>query len=128
MNEKAIYTQKAPLKMGEGAKLGIFILITLALILVLMIANALPYSGILTIVVLALGAYAIYKYMCAAVFDITYTLYKDKLVFVRKYGKMEWECEVFPFDEAKFSEGSISHRGKSYKFYPDNKLKELLGV
>ena len=128
MTEQARYKQKAPVKGNAAASLAAFSLLTVAIIALLVVVNFLPYSGILTLVVFALGAYLIHRLLSHTVFDITYALFDDKLIFLRKYGKLEWECEVFPFDEAKFFQGRIEHRGKSYEFYPDENLKEFLGI
>ncbi len=128
MNEQAKYKQKAPLKGNAGVTMVAFVLLAVALIALLVVVSFLSYSGILTLLVFALGAYLIHKLMNRTVFDITYALFDDRLVFLRKYGRLEWECEVFPFDEAKFYQDKIEHRGKSYKFYPDDKLKEFLGI
>lgn len=128
MNEKAKYTQKAPDKSNVKTRTVLFVVIVIAFIAMLTMVNMLPYSGVLTLVVFAVGAYFIYKLLSSTVFDVTYALYEDKLVFVRRYGRMEWECEVFPFDEAKFYADKIEHRGKTYSFAPDDKLKEFLGV
>ncbi len=128
MNEKEIYTQKAPLKSNVKGRTVAFIGIVAFVIALLLVVNFLPYSGILTLVVFALGAFLLHKLMVETVFDITYALYEDKLTFIRKYGKMEWEMEVFPFAEALFYEDRIEHRGKTYEFHPDEKLKELLKV
>ena len=128
MTEKSRYTQKAPVKGNAGLSMTAFVFLALAIIVLLVVVNFLPYRGILTLCVFALGAYFIHKLLNNTVFDITYALFDDKLIFVRKYGMMEWECEVFPFDEAKFYPDRIEHRGKSYEFYPDEKLKEFLGI
>lgn len=128
MNEKAKYTQKAPVKSNAKSRTAIFVLLMVGIIALLVVANLLPYSGITTLAIFALGAVMIHKFLSDSVFDITYALFDDKLVFIRKYGRMEWECEVFPFGEAKFYRDKIEHRGKTYDFYPDDKLMEYLGV
>lgn len=128
MTEKAKYTQKAPEKGNVRMRSLAFGVLTVVFIALLTIANLLPYSGITTIVVFACGAVMMHRLLSSTVFDITYALYENKLTFVRKYGKLEWECEVFPFEEAKFYCDKIEHRGKSYAFSPDDKMKEFLGI
>ncbi len=128
MNEKAKYTQKAPEKGNVRGRSLAFVLLTAGIVALLVVVNLLPYSGITTLIVFALGAIMMHRLLSSAVFDITYALYEDKLLFVRKYGKLEWECEVFPFDEARFYADKIEHRGKTYAFSPDDKLKEFLGI
>lgn len=128
MTEKARYKQKAPAEGNAKGSVTLFVLLALAFIVALTVVSFLPYSGILTLIVFAVGAYFMYHLMTYTVFDITYALFDDKLIFIRKYGRMEWECEVFPFEEAKFYPDRIEHRGKTYKFCPDEKLKEFLGI
>ena len=128
MNEKPIYKQKAPEKSNVGGRTVLFVVIVLAVIAALFVVSLLPYSGMLTLVVFALAAFVVHKLLSHTIFDITYALFEDKLVFIRKYGKLEWETEVFPFDEAKFYSDKIEHRGKTYEFSPDDKLKEFLGI
>ena len=128
MDSKVRYTQPAPFKGNSKGTTIAFVFLALAVIILLIIANLLPYSGLLSLGVLALGAYGTYRLLSAMVFDITYALYDDRLLFVRRYGRLEYECEVFPLDEAEFSPGEIIHRGKTYKFYPDDTLCSLLGI
>ncbi len=128
MTEKVIYKQKAPGKSNAGVRVLALGAIVLAVCVLLFVASNLPYSGISTIVVFALAAFSINKLLNETVFDITYALYENRLVFLRKYGRIEWENEVFLLDEAKFFEDRIEHRGKVYSFFPDDKLKELLGI
>lgn len=128
MNEKPKYTQKAPERGNAKVSTVEFVILAFVIILLLTIVRFLPYSGILTLVVFAVGAVLIHKLLNKAVFDITYALFEDHLSFVRRYGMLEWECEVFPFDEAKFYKDKIEHRGKEYDFAPDDKLMEFLGI
>lgn len=128
MSEKAIYTQKAPQHGNVGGRTIMLFGIIVLVIVLLFAVNTLPYSGILTLAVFALAALMVHKLLNHTVFDVTYALYTDKLVFLRKYGKIEMECEVFPFDEAKFYPDKIEHRGKVYSFAPDTQLKQLLNI
>ena len=96
------------------------------LCLMLFLANYLPFSGIISLCVIFLFALSVHKLMNKTVFDITYVLYEDKLVFNRKYGKIEMEAETFPLDETEFTKTEIKHNGKTYPFYPDEKMAELL--
>lgn len=126
MEDKILYKQKAPKQGNTGVRVAAFCVIVAMVCVLLFIASNLPYSGISTIGIFALAAFSINKLLNKTVFDITYALYENRLVFLRKYGRIEWENEVFPFDEAKFFEDKIEHRGKVYSFAPDDKLKELL--
>lgn len=123
-----IYSQKAPTK-SNSAKAIILLFIVLAATCILMFcANYLPYTGIITLAVLFAAACAVYRILNNTTFDITYTLYADRLVFMRKYGYLAWENEVFPTDEAKFFPDRIEYNKKTYAFYPDKKMQELLNM
>lgn len=128
MNEKPVYTQKAPIKNSAVIRIAATLALVGAFALLLFVIGFLPYSGILTLAALFLFAVCTQRMLSGMVFDITYTLYEDRLVFVRRYGKIEGEGEVFPFDEAKFFADKIEHRGKTYDFSPDEKLKQLLNL
>lgn len=128
MGEKEIYRQKAPQKSNTGVRVIAFCVLVVLVCVLLFIASNLPYSGISTLVIFALAAFLTNKLLNHTVFDVTYVLFEDKLVFSRKYGRIEWENEVFPLEEAQFFSDKIEHRGKVYPFSPDGKLKELLGI
>lgn len=123
-----IYSQQAPAK-GNAAKTLVFLFIVLAATCILMFcANYLPYTGLITLAILFVAACAVYKILNNTTFDITYKLYGDRLVFVRKYGYLTWENEVFPTNEAKFFPDRIEYNKKTYAFYPDEKMKQLLNM
>lgn len=124
--EEKIYEQKAPAKNNAVLRILMFGGLFLIFCVLLFIASVVPYSGIVTLGVLFLFALEIYKLMKGTVLDITYVLYEDKLVFVRRYGKIEMETEEFLLSEAEFKGNVIVYRGKNYAFYPDEKLKSLL--
>lgn len=128
MNEKVIYSQKAPIKGNAATRVFLFTVLLVFFCLLLFIAGNVPYSGIVTLAVIFLFALCSYNLMKTTVFDITYVLCEDKLIFNRRYGKIEMETEVFPLHEAEFSENTIIYRGKTYAFYPDDKMKEHLGI
>ena len=128
MNEKPIYTQKAPGKNRPGLRIALFVLCIAIVCVLLFVASNLPYSGISTLVIILLCSLAANAIMKKTMFDITYTLYEDKLVFMRKYGRLSWENETFYLNEAKFFEDKIMVGKSSYEFHPDDKLKELLGI
>lgn len=128
MNEKVIYSQKAPVKSNAAARVFLFAVLLVFFCLLLFVAANLPYSGIITLGVIFLFALCTYKLMKTTVFDITYVLCEDKLIFNRRYGKIEMETEVFPLNESEFKENAIIYCGKTYAFYPDDKMKEHLGI
>ena len=125
-NNKIIYSQKLKGKNNTVLRTFLFVLLALLAMVLLFVANFLPYSGVITVAVIFLLAFLTNKLLSGFVFDITYQLHPNRLSFDRKYGKLSWECEVFPLDEAEFFEDKIVHRGKTYPFAPDDKLKELL--
>lgn len=128
MNEKVIYSQKAPVKSNAAARVLLFTALLALFCLLLFAAANLPYSGIITLSVIFLFALCTYNLMKTTVFDITYVLCEDKLVFNRRYGKIEMETETFPLNETEFEENAIIYCGKTYAFYPDEKMKEHLGI
>lgn len=125
-NDKIIYSQKTEGKNNTLVRTLLFTGLVALAVVCLFVANFLPYSGIITIAVIFVFAILTNKLLSGFVFDITYVLHPDRLSFERKYGRLSWECEVFPLDEAEFFEDKIIHRGKSYSFSPDDKLKELI--
>jgi hypothetical protein len=128
MNEKEIYSVKAPLEATKKeASIGTFAFIILCAFL-MWVAKFLPYSGIIQLGVLLLFAFLIYSMMKRTLFDITYFLFDDRLEWRRRYGTITMENEVFPLDEAEFYEDKIIFRGKKYAFHPDDKLKKLLEI
>ncbi len=126
--DKAIYSQKAPKRGNAGVRVIAFALILAVFCVLLFVAACLPYSGILTLLVIAVFAFTTNALMKNLVFDITYVLYEDRLVFKRRYGRIEMEMESFPLSEAKITSTGIEYDNKSYEFSPDEKLKELLGI
>lgn len=124
--DKPLYTQKAPQKSNAGGRVLAFALLFVVFCVLLFVSNYVAYSGIVTLGVIVLFALCTYRLMKNTVFDITYVLYEDRLVFSRRYGKIEMETEAFPLDEAEFTDTAITYEKKSYPFYPDENLKKLL--
>ncbi len=127
MPEKKIYSQKAPpeatVKETVIAAAGLTVLCAGLMLLL----SHLPYAGITALLTLFLFAAGIYGVLKKNVFEITYVLYKDRLVYLRRYGAIEKETEVFPIGEAEFYEDKIVYRKKTYPFHPDERMKgELL--
>ena len=90
------------------------------------IANLLPFGWFLQISTLFLSAILINKILRQGTFIKTYVLYEDCLSVLTRYGLIEKETASYPLTEAKFSKLSVEYQGKTYPFYPDDKLKKLL--
>ena len=124
--DNILYSCRAPLEATRReAVIWAAVLLLLCAILCY-IVTFLPFTGILRLLVIALFASLIYAMMKKSLFDITYVLYPDRLVFMRRFGYLVHENEVFPMNEAEFFDDHIEHLGKSYPFHPDEKLKDLL--
>ena len=128
MTEKIIYSQKAPGKSNSFIRVLMFTLLLVVFCVLLFASSFVPYSGIVTMAVIFLFAFCTYSLMKNTVFDITYVLYEDKLVFNRRYGKIEMENEIFMLKDSKFTKSDITCGKKTYPFYPDEKMCELLGL
>lgn len=126
MNEKVIYTQTLKRKDNVLVRTGAFAFLIICLIVVLFIASRLPYSGIVTLLAIFLFSFLTLKLLNGLVFDITYVLYEDRLVFVRQYGRLKWENEVFYLNEDKFFEDKIIQGKTTYDFHPDEELRRLI--
>ena len=124
--DKAIYSFRAPLEATRREAVIITAALLLLCALLCFIADFLPFTGIIRLLVIAIFAALIYSMMKRSLFDITYVLYSDRLVYLRRFGYLTHENEVFPISEAKFFDDHIEHLGKSYPFHPDEKLKDLL--
>lgn len=126
MPEKKIYSQKAPPEatMKETAISAAGLTVLCAVLM--LILSHLPYAGITTLLTIFLFAAGIYGVLKKNIFEITYVLYEDRLIYLRRYGALEKETEVFPIGEAEFYEDKIVYRKKTYPFHPDERMKEEL--
>lgn len=124
--DKSVYSCRAPFEATKKeAAIASFALLAVCALLAVIVSH-MPYSGILSVLVIVVFASLLYSIMKRSLFDITYVLYKDRLVFLRRFGAISTETEVFPLNEAEFFEDKILYNNKEYPFHPDDKLKELL--
>ena len=126
--DKVIYSQKAPKTGNAGIRVLLFSVMLLVFCVLLFISSTLPYSGITTLAVIAVFALSTNALMKNLVFDITYVLYEDRLVFKRRYGRIEMEMETFPLSDAVITRKSIECDKKTYNFYPNEELCRHLGI
>ena len=126
--DNVIYSCRAPLEATRREAVIWMAALLILCALLCYIVTFLPFTGILRIFVTALFAVLIYSMMKLSLFDITYVLYSDRLVFLRRFGYLTKENEVFPISEAKFFDDHIEYLEKSYPFHPDERLKELLKI
>ena len=85
-----------------------------------------PFGWALEIGAIALSAVYINKVLKQGTFVATYVLYEDSLIVLTRYGFIEKETEWYDLDEAVFAETSVTSKGKTRPFYPDEDLKKLL--
>ncbi|MGM9552502.1 MAG: hypothetical protein ACI3XA_09645 [Clostridia bacterium] len=126
MNDKPIYSQKVKNESNGVQRTVLFIITVVLLCVALFFVNLLPYRGILSVGVIFIFAFITLKLLNGFVFDLKYVLYEDRIAFVRKYGRLEWESIVFFLNETEIKDNEIVFMKKSYPFYPDEKMKELL--
>lgn len=126
--DKVIFSQKAPKQGNAGIRVALFSVLLIIFCLLLFISSALPYSGITTLIIIAIFALSTNALMKNMVFDITYVLYEDRLVFKRRYGRIEMEMESFPLNEAVITRKTIEYDKKTYDFHPDEELCTHLGI
>lgn len=110
-------------------KAAFFLVLALAAVCALLfsLASRLPYSGVLKLAVLALTAVGIYAVLRKGTFSVTYVLTDDNtLTYVTRYGFLSRETAHIALDRAKIDENKIKFKNRTYDFYPDEKLSELL--
>lgn len=126
MQDEVIYSCKAPPEATKKEAAASFAVLTVLFAIAAVVLSRLPFAGVTALLLLLFFAAGIYSVMKRALFDVTYVLYQDRLVYLRRYGAIEKENEVFPTAEAEFYEDKIIFRGRSYPFHPDAVLKEAL--
>lgn len=118
-------------KLPGSPRAAFFCLLALVAVCVVLfnLVSALPYSVFLKIAVLIFAAAGINYILKQGTFSVTYVLTDDGiLVYITKYGLLEWESAWIRVSEAEFSENKIVFENRRYDFYPDDELKTLLGL
>ncbi|MGN1098170.1 MAG: hypothetical protein ACI4SS_04675 [Clostridia bacterium] len=106
----------------------ILALIAVCVILFNLVAP-IPYSVFLKIAIIVFAAVSINYILKQGTFSVTYVLTDDGiLVYITKYGLLEWESAWIDATEAEFKGNKIIYKKKKYDFYPDEELKGLLGI
>lgn len=96
-------------------------------VLLFNLVSPLPYSAFFKVAVLVLTAVGINYILKQGTFTVTYVLTDDGwLVYVTKYGALEWESAHIEISKAKISGNKLICNKRHYDFYPDNELKELI--
>ena len=126
MNGKEIYRCRAIMPKSDRRIFFELMGVVLMCFVLFHIGNALPYGWFLQIGTLLLSAILINKTLRQGTFIKTYVLYEDTLVVLTRYGLIEKETARYPLSEARFSKQAVEYQGKTYPFYPDDKLKKLL--
>ena len=126
MNEKEVYRCRAIMPKSDRRIFFELMGVVLMCFVLFHIGNALPCGWFLQIATLLASAILINKILRQGTFIKTYVLYEDSLIVLTRYGLIEKETARYPLAEAKFSEQTIEYQGKTYPFYPDDKLKKLL--
>lgn len=118
-----IYRCKARLPLSSWlAFLAVLALVALCA-LVIWLLSPLPYSAFLKIAVLILTAWALNYVLKKGAFSVTYVLTDDgSLVYITKYGRLEWESAWIDLSQAKIQENKIIYQNRKYDFYPDERL------
>lgn len=127
-NKKEIYRAHAVVKKDKKQTA---VIIAAALILSMILFNAasrLPFAGFIDLAILAVLAIFINKILKQGTFVTTYILYEDILIELTRYGFIEKETARFKLGECTFGKDCIISEGRTYPFYPDEKLKKLLNL
>ena len=90
------------------------------------LSSLLPYSAFIKIAVLALMAVGLNYLLKRGTFSVTYALTDDgELVYITKYGRLEWESAWIYLKEAEIKGNKIIFEKRKYDFYPDEELRRL---
>ena len=120
--EKEIYRCRAVMPKSDKQIFWELMGVILLCFIVFHIGRVVPYGWFLQIGVLVVSAVLINKILRQGTFIKTYVLYEERLCVLTKYGLIEKETESFPLSEAVFTKTSVKYDGKTYPFYPDEKL------
>lgn len=91
------------------------------------LVSPIPYSMFIKVVIFIFTAIGINYILKKGTFSVTYVLTLDGvLVYITKYGKLEWESAWIKIEEAEFINNKIIFEKRKYDFYPDDELKEMI--
>lgn len=126
MEQKEIYRGKAVAVKDDKQTIKALFKAVIFCVVVFAVAKYLPFSWIFEIGAIALATIYLNKILKQGTFIATYILYEDSLSVVTRYGFIEMETARYILSESTFTENSVTTGGKTYPFYPDEKLKKLL--
>ncbi len=126
-NKTEVY--RGPAKLPGTPKAAFLCVLALAALgtVLFRVSSALPYSAFIKAAILIFAAVGINYILKQGTFSVTYVLTSDGwLVYITKYGKLEWESAWIKVDEAQFKGNKIIYQKRKYDFYPDEELKKLV--
>lgn len=127
MNDnKEIYRGKAVAVKDDKQTIKALLKAALFCFIVFAVSKYLPFSWFFEIAAIIASAIYINKVMKQGTFVMTYVLYEDTLVVLTRYGLIEKESARYDLKNTTFTDTTVISGGKTYPFYPDEKLKELL--
>ncbi len=126
MEQKEIYRGRAVAVKDDKQTFKALLKAIIFCFVVFAVSKYLPAAWAFEIGAIVLSAIYINKVLKQGTFIATYILYEDSLAVVTRYGFIEKETARYILSESTFTENSVTTEGKTYPFYPDEKLKKLL--
>lgn len=127
MNDnKEIYRGKAVAVKDDRQTIKALLKAAVFCFIVFAVSKYLPFAWFFEIAAIVASAIYINKVMKQGTFIMTYVLYEDTLVVLTRYGLIEKESARYDLKSTTFTDTTVTSGGKTYPFYPDEKLKELL--
>lgn len=120
--EKEIYRCRAVMPKSDKRIFMELMGVVLLCFITFHIGRVVPYGWFLQISILLVSAVLINKILRQGTFIKTYVLYENRLSVLTKYGLIEKETASYPLAESGFTKTTIEYGGKTYPFYPDEKL------
>lgn len=126
-NKTEVYRGAARLPGTPRAAFFATLLLIAVCVLLFNLVSVLPYGVFLKILVLIFAAVGLNRILRQGTFSVTYVLTDDNiLVYITKYGLLEWESAWISVPEADFSENEIRFKGRKYDFYPEDELADRI--
>lgn len=126
-DKKAVYIGSAQLKGTPSEAMICLTVLIIVCVLAFNLASHLPYSGLFKAAILVFTALAINYILKKGTFSVTYVLTEDKtLVYLTKYGRLQWETAWIDLNKAEIHEGYILYEKRKYEFFPDDELKAFI--